>query len=193
LVTVFISDRGDQYLPGCRASYEAHVPVEQVQSVTVVDDRDHQMGMAGAVRAAWNWAIQQSADYVFLVEEDFRFTEPVDLRHMVAILQDHPELAQMVLLRQPWSTEERQAGGLIALHPNDYTDRGSYVTHKRIFSLNPFIAPRRVLELGWPDGNEAGFTATCAAAGLSFALYGAKADSPRVTHVGAERAAGWRL
>jgi hypothetical protein len=112
---------------------------------------------------------------------------------MVSILEDHPHLGQMCLVRQAWSNEERQAGGLIALHPDDYTDRGSYVEHKRIFSLNPCVIPRRVLELGWPDGNEAGFTAICAEARLSFALYGAKADAPRVTHVGEVRGTGWRL
>jgi hypothetical protein len=49
LVTAFISDRGDRYLPGCRASYEANIPVEQVHAVTVIDDSAHLLGMGGAV------------------------------------------------------------------------------------------------------------------------------------------------
>jgi hypothetical protein len=67
------------------------------------------------------------------------------------------------------------------------------VEHKRIFSLNPCVIPRRVLDLGWPDGNEAEMTTNLVASGYRFAFYGKRDDPPRVIHVGAERGIGWRL
>jgi len=193
LVTAFVSDRGELYLRGCIEAYEANVDTQLVHSTTVIDDSDHKLGMAGAVRAAWTWALDASADWLFHVEEDMYLTAPVDLRHMVAIMDDRPGLAQLVLKRQPWSTEERQAGGIIEAHPDEYIDRGPCTEHGRIFSLNPCLIRRQVLELGWPDGNEAEFTRTCLVAGYSFAFYGARTDPPRVRHVGTERGKGWRL
>lgn len=190
----FISDRGDKYLPGCiesldklTGSYRAHV----------VDDRDHRLGMAGAVQAAWDWAIQTGVDYLLHVEEDFRFTQPFDPDDAIRILNTDPRLAQVVLKRQPWSPEEHAAGGIIESHPEDYTDHQAgglrWVSHQRIFSLNPCVIPRHILELGWPDGNEAAMTTNLVTLGYRFAFFGDRDDPPRVEHVGHERGTGWRL
>lgn len=190
----FISDRADLYLPGCIDSLKVDAsPVAE----TVIDDRDHQLGMAGAVRAAWEWAIEQDVDYLFHVEEDFRFPETVDVSAMATVLSDRRELAQVVLKRQPWNDEEQRAGGIIEARPGAYTQRGAtvdhYVEHELIFSLNPCLIPRAVLEMGWPDGNEAEFTQMCLDKGYKFAFYGKLADPPRCHHVGAQRSTGWRL
>lgn len=194
----FVSDRADLYLPGCLESFSESVPAAGL-SAHVVDDRDHRLGMAGAVREAWEWALDEGVDHLLHLEEDFRFTAPVEIDAMVYVLERAPHLAQVVLKRQPWSPEEQAAGGIVECHPDDYVECGGWgrhtrwTEHRRIFSLNPCLIPRHVLELGWPDGNEAEFTRVCLDKGLSFAFYGAKFDPPRVVHVGAERGAGWRL
>lgn len=198
IVAVFVSDRGDLYLPDCLRSFHAHVDQGVVAASTVVNDSDHHWGMAGAVRAGFEWVLADGADYVLWVEEDMRFDAPVPVAEMVTVLERIPRLAQVVLKRHPWSQVEIAAGGQIEVAPDEYTDRSfgldcRFVEHRRLFSLNPMIAPRRVLELGWPDGNEAGFTERCLEAGYSFAYYGARADPPLVTHVGSVRGAGWRL
>lgn len=189
-----ISDRGDLYLPGCLESLAQHAPTLQP---FVIDDSAHRLGMAGAVRAAWSWALTGGADYLFHCEEDFRFHQAVPLDAMSKILEANPQLAQVVLKRQPWSDEEKRAGGQIEVAPDDYTDRAvgdlRWTEHRRLFSLNPSLIPRHVLELGWPDGNEAGFTALCHAMGFSFAYFGHRSDPPRCEHVGHQRGAGWRL
>lgn len=189
----FISDRAERYLPGCAASFTVNVTGFNA-GCHVVDDREHLLGMAGAVRAAWAWALDDiKVDYLFHVEEDFRFAAPVDLAAVAALLDANPQLAQVVLKRNPWSPEERAAGGIIEQHPGDYTDRDGWVEHGRVFSLNPCLIPRRVLEMGWPDGNEAEFTQRCLDAGYRFAFLGSRHDAPLVEHVGMVRGEGWRL
>ncbi len=187
----FISDRADLYLPDCLDSLAEHVDYP-FDHFTVVDDRDHKLGLAGSVRKAWESALDASCDYLFHVEEDFRFTTDVDILDLALVLEDDPTLAQVVLKRQPWSPEEIAAGGIIELHPEDYEDRGSYVVHKRIFSLNPCLIPARIMEIGWPDGNEAAMTEQLVAMGYHFAFYGRWEDRPRVVHVGTVRGQGWR-
>jgi hypothetical protein len=187
----FISDRPfDLYLSGCVeswAKYGRDLPCH------VVDDRDHHLGMAGAVRAAWDWALDSGFDYLFHLEEDFRFTAPVPLFAMRLWLDAHPLVAQVLLKRQPWSPEEVAVGGFVELNPDAYAERDGMTLHRQFFSLNPCLIPRDVLMLGWPDGNEAEFTRICVDRGYSFAIYGAKADPPLVEHVGHERGVGWRL
>ena len=194
----FISDRADLYLPKCRESFDDFVApsLDDGVATTVIDDRDHRLGMAGAVRAAWDWAIERDVDYLLHVEEDFRFLE-LPLDGMLDVFRQDETLAQVVLKRQPWSPEEVQAGGIIECHPDEYTDHRadqlSWVSHQRIFSLNPCLIPRRILEIGWPDGNEAEMTSTLVGKGYRFGFYGHRADPPRVQHIGAVRGAGWRL
>jgi hypothetical protein len=193
----FISDRGDRYLPECRKSLARNCNFD-FHARTVIDDREHELGMAGAVRTAWEWALEQRCDFLLHVEEDFVFHAPVRVEDLACILGLNPHLAQVVLKRQPWSPEEHQAGGIVELHPADYTecevgDFWRWTEHRRIFSLNPCLIPRSVLELGWPDGNEAEFTQRCLDNDLRFAFLGWRYDPPRVCHVGAVRGEGWRL
>lgn len=208
---VFISDRGDMHLPDCQASFRAYVHrTGGIDAMRVVDDREHTLGMAGAVQAAWEWALADAdLDYLFHVEEDFRFVRDIDLDRLAAHLERSPYLAQMCLLRQPWSPEERRHGSLYAAveaeAPGTFRQMGSegdpytqWVFHKRLFSLNPCLIPRQVLALGWPSGplgvgNEAGFTRRCLDVGYSFGYAGRLTDDPWVEHVGDTRAEGWRL
>lgn len=188
IAVAFISDRGDQYLPACQQSFAENVG--EFDTMTVIDDREHHLGLAGAVRAAWKWALAEGADYLFHVEEDFTFNEPLYVGVLREILEENPNLAQVVLKRNA-APPEMPAGGIIESNPDAYTDRDGWVEHGEIFSLNPCLIPRQVLKLGWPNENEAGFTRACLDRGWRFAFYGQKIDPPRVTHHGV-RSAGWR-
>ncbi len=203
IAVAFISDRGALYLPDCIDSFLTYAP--EAQALKVIDDSDHLLGMAGAVRAAWDWALELGADYLFHVEEDFRFTAPVPLAEMVYILDLCPYLAQTVLKRQPWSNEEKAYGGQIEYSSslgNVYTQRHGctgidWVAHSTLFSMNPSLIPRRTLELAWstqhPGGVERAITEACKNAAMYFAYYGKKDDPPRCEHVGHVRAStGWR-
>lgn len=147
-------------------------------------------GLAAAVQSAWS-NLPPEIDLVLHVEDDFVFVEEVDLDAMATVLKENPRLAQLVLKRQPWSPEERAAGGIIEMNPGLYHQQDGYVEHRRIFSLNPGLIPRAVVDLGWPDGNEAEMTERLVGARWSFGFWGTREAAPMVWHIGAERSAGW--
>lgn len=201
-----ISDRGDLYLPQCLAALRTTFPhyyigmvssdwpvVEVIGAETIIDDREHKLGLAGAVRAAWEWALEAGCDYLLHWEEDFLPVVPTSLNALVVLLERNPKLAQVSLKRQPWGPEEVAFGGFIERAPHLYRQASGYIAHSEYFSLNPCLIPRHILTRGWPDGNEAEFTAQLVTDGFHFGVYGQLDDPPRVVHVGAERSAGWRL
>lgn len=196
LGVVVVSDRGDLYLPECLDNLRGFLPDV---SVFVVDDQDHHLGMAGAVRYGMAAALNMEWEYVLWVEEDFRFNVRPPIEQMALILDRDQQCAQVVLKRQPWSVEEEQAGGIVEMNPDDYTEylltcsNTDWMEHTRIFSMNPCLIPRRILELGYPDGNEAEQTARLVQMGYHFAMYGKRNDPPLVHHVGHQHVKGWRL
>lgn len=191
IALVIVSDRGDKYLPMCIEAIDKYLPGDLVE--IFVDDSEHRLGMAGAVRQGFHRALEAGADYAWWMEEDFLLTEPVALDRMVDILEDNPRLAQLVLKRQPWSPEEKAAGGFIERRPEKYFQREGFVEHQQIFSLNPCLIPRHILHMGYPDGNEAAMTELLVGKGFTFGIYGQLDDPPRCLHIGVERAAGWKL
>lgn len=197
IAVVVAGYRGDLYIPGCLDSIDRWVPSDFVRWKRVIHDDAH-AGMAANVQAGFDWALSTDAEFVFWVEEDFRFFQPVPMAAMVALLRAHKHLAQIVLKRNPWSAEEKAAGGQIEVSPDEYTQQFGHVEHRRLFSLNPSLIRREVLELGWPAGpigigNESGFTARCLDAGYSFAYYGRKDAPPLCEHVGHIRGSGYTL
>lgn len=197
IVAAFISDRRDLYLPACQRTFWSHVPHGVIRYFNIIDDRHHELGMAGAVKKAWQWAWEIGADYLFHVEEDFVFHQPVPIGEMKRTLERNAHLAQVLLKRQPWSPEEIQAGGFIELNPAAFVQKDGFVEHDVLFSLNPCLIPRRTLAVEWspthPGGAERSITEACQDVGLKFAYYGRLEDKPLCEHIGRERATeGWR-
>lgn len=202
VVCVVVSDRPPElYLNDCFENLSSYLP--SGLPLLLVRDEEHHLGMAGAVQEGFRLALEADADYALWVEEDFRFID-LPLRAMAYLLDTYPHLAEVVLKRQPWSAEEKAAGGQIETNPAAYTechdfDRNlHWVEHSTLFSLNPCLIPRRTLELGWPSGplgvgNESGMTQRCQNAGMRYAYFGKKADPARCLHVGHIRGSGWRL
>lgn len=197
IVAAFISDRRDLYLPACQRTFWSQVPHGVVRYYNIVDDRHHELGMAGAVEKAWKWALDIGAHFLFHCEEDFVFHHRVPIRAMRRVLETNPQLAQIALKRQPWSPAEVDAGGFMELNVDAYRQCDWFVEHDLLFTLNPCLIPRRTLELVWstshPEGAERAITEACADKGLSFAYYGNVEDPPLCEHVGTQRATeGWR-
>lgn len=149
-------------------------------------------GLAAAVQTAWKVALDSNADYLWHHEEDFTLEEPIDVLGMARTLDANPHLAQLVLKRQAWSMEEIAAGGQMEVAPTEFTDCDGFVQHKRLFSLNPSLIPRSVVEACEGTELERGITDRCLDLGLSFAYWGKRSDPPRCTHIGARRSAGYR-
>lgn len=153
-------------------------------------------GFSGAVGFMWNWLCEfDTNDFVFHLENDFTFNESVPLDRMIGVLDEHAEIVQMSLKRQPVNREEKAAGDFIALHPDDYTEVKEnddvWLEHRRFFTTNPSLYRKRLCLRGWPQEqySEGKFS------GRYFrdhpdhvsGIWGHKWDAPRVTHIGDER------
>lgn len=152
---------------------------------------EQRRGFCGAIQSAWS---RVDTPWVFHVEDDFLFNEPVELTSMIEVLYDNPHLAQMALKRQPWSPEEQRAGDLVNMWPDAYvehTDGAHYwIEHDLFFTTNPSVYSRELCEWGWPDGPqcESKFARQMVENGKRFAYWGRKSDTPKVTHIGDDRA-----
>jgi hypothetical protein len=195
LALLRIGDGRDHYHEASWQSALDHLP--RFDHVVTIDDRAHTLGFAGAIAEGWRKVIETGADYVFHLELDFTFLQQVPLDRMIAVLERHPQLAQICLKRQPVNTEEQTAGGIVECHPDDYTQRVDhgdvYTEHRRCFSTNPCIYPVALCHQGWPQvpQSEGVFTHRLLEdPDVRFAFWGAKFDPPLVLHIGDTRAGG---
>lgn len=147
-------------------------------------------GLVGAIQSAWDH-VDPSIDYIFHLEDDFVFLERIDVMHMISYLEKNPRLAQMALMRQAWSPEERLAGGIYRMHPHDYTVKIGYYEHKRLFTFNPCVYPKIITEYG--AGTESELTEQLLKMEYKFAYYGQPEDQPRAFHIGIRRSIGYKV
>jgi GT2 family glycosyltransferase len=148
-------------------------------------------GYPKAVAAAIERAIGSGQPWIFWLEDDFIFNEPVDLRGMQALVEKH-DLAQLSLMRQPWYEHEVEAGGVIAARPDEFIQRDGYIEHRAYWTTNPMLTSRQFLaEHRWPMGRNSElrfghsvFSDPRVCAGI----LGEIEDGPRVHHIGLERA-----
>lgn len=146
-------------------------------------------GLSAAIQTGWD--LLDDCDYIFHLEDDFTFPRAVDVKSIAKRLDAIPELAQLALVRQPWSPEEHAAGGIIHLDPDAYVPREGYEEHVKLFTLNPCVYPRWVTELGWPEGGgEREFTDRLLGKypEATFGYVGTRWDPPRCIHIGQESA-----
>lgn len=146
-------------------------------------------GLAGAIQTGWDH-LDFDTDYVFHLEDDFTFPDPVDVPEMVALLQRDPKLAQVALLRQPWSPEEQRAGGIFQANPDRFTQAESVVLQTNLFTFNPCVYPMGLTTYG--AGIEQTVTDKLLADGYHFGYLGQIDDPPRCTHIGHKRSAGYK-
>lgn len=156
-------------------------------------------GFSGNVARAWQRLDGEDFDFVFHLEDDFEFTEPVDLEGMTHVLFEHG-LAQIALQRQPWNPIEQAAGGVAASrrdcyeeHSCDHRDRPTvWSSHRLFFTTNPSVYPIGLCGMGWPreEESEGRFSAKLFETGARVAYWGRVDDEPRVIHIGQERGRG---
>lgn len=193
---LFISDGREEYLEQTVASIQDNLTFDAFDHIIKIDDAAHELGFAGAIQAGWEKVLDTGADYVWHAEQDFTYNRPVPIERMIALLERRPQLAQIVLKRQPWNAQERRAGGIVEQHEADYVEREDvqhseiWTEHRRFFSTNPSVYPARLCRLGWPQEqySEGVFTHRLLRDPLlRFAFWGAKFAEPMVTHIGQHR------
>jgi len=178
-----VDDSGD---PGYRQYLSQTYRDWQVYAVA-----DRAAGYSTAMQRVWALASQHLN--VFLVEDDFVFTRPVDLSWLQGLLDTEQHLSQVVLLRQPWFPNEIEAGGLIqALQARgeDVTPNTNgtdvWFEHQATWSSNPtvFRGGAWVRQHPWPsgEGSEYRFGRQLVSEDYYFAYYGD--DIEFVEHIG---------
>jgi hypothetical protein len=156
-----------------------------------VVSHDKRRGLGAAVESGWSHLTSVDAEFVFHLEDDFAFRE-VPLRVMVDLLRADDALAQVVLYRQPWSPEERVAGGYLRLHDYDAEPAPpgfELWTSQRLFGFNPTLYPKWITS--YPGGVEAAVTERLTADGYRFGVLAGDGQSPLCVHIGAERSPAW--
>lgn len=148
-------------------------------------------GGAAAIRTAWEYLRTTDTDYIFHLEDDFIFPEPIAVADLVRALETNPTTLNVVLRRQPWGGEGGR-GPLEGLAYVPPVEGPPLVHHTRGFWLNPCIYRRNLTEREWPEhGHEHHFTTPLIAEGYDFAFYGTLDDPPRCHHIGEHRSAAW--
>ena len=177
---LMVDDSGDHAV--CR-ELDRHYPD------FTIHHHDTNQGMARAVQAGFDLVLATDAEYVVWWEEDFVAEKPIPVEEAVDVLGTYGYTAQMLFQRQPLTPQEVEAGsvagamGGISLHHD-------WIIHGHIFSLNPCVIPRRILERGWPAGNEREMTNRLLVDGYTFGVW---ADGPLVHHIGNVRGTAWQL
>lgn len=194
---LIIDDGREDYL--ARSVESASEMLPEVGHKVIVDDAEHSLGFAGAVQEGWNRVLETGADWVFHLESDFVFNQPVPLARMQCLLDvadqpGHNRLAQVSLKRQPWNQREKAAGGIVEADLDDFSWRSNgmddWTEHRRYFTTNPSLYRAALCERGWPQvpESEGVFTHQLLADGYRFAIWGKPLAPPMVEHIGRERA-----
>jgi glycosyltransferase involved in cell wall biosynthesis len=152
------------------------------------------MGFARVYNTAWK-RIWPSSDFVFSTEDDFTFNEEIDVEKMIEILEYDRNLVQVALKRQAWNEEEKKAGGIVELWPDQYEEKNvgdlSWTEHRQFFTTNPSLISKWVIDRGWPlvPDSEGIFTHELFKnPNYKSCFYGGKFDKPKVEHIGITRA-----
>jgi len=146
------------------------------------------LGMAAAVQSGFDMVLATDATHVLWQEEDFIWlaTPPID--RTIRALDAYPTVAQMLYQRQPLTPSEEE-GGTVLSAMNPFADHGQWSEQRHIFSLNPCVIPRHILEHGWPTDNERGMTDELLTANYTFGVW----HNQYVEHIGIERGPAWQL
>lgn len=152
-------------------------------------------GFTHSMRHAWMRLRSESrASHVLHLEDDFLLLGTLEVDSMIEVLDEHPRLAQIGLLRQPWGARELAAGGLVEAESDQWTERYDiagrhWLERPAWWTCNPSLHPASVMKLGWPRAklSELAFRPTLAAAGLVGALWGSLSDPHRIEHIGDRR------
>lgn len=187
-------------------SWLAHATEYDSKRCVVVDDSHHLLGFCGAIRYGWERLREDGPafDYVFHLEEDWRFEQAFSIAHMARVLDTEPQVCQVALRRGAVPGENEP---VIERFPLEFVDRSTgliglgrparmqeWLEHRLFLTTNPCLYRRRLIdEYEWPPPPrcEAAFTETLLADGATFAYWGARDDDPWITHMGERRGTGY--
>lgn len=159
-----------------------------------------QEGFCRATATLWNAVagLDTVVDWVFWLEDDFRFIRAIDLLDIAHVMTEEPALAQMAFMRQPCNTDEVRAGSYIAVNPDAYRKKGSgnvaWFEHSHHWTTNPSLIKREVIAAhAWPENTYCegyfGSQIQRDRSGTSFGIWGV--GDPWIEHFGVRRGSGY--
>lgn len=163
-------------------------------------------GCAGAFQQVWQQVGQRTeADFIFLIEQDFRFFRKINLDQMVGLLEERPYLVEVALRRQPWNSEEKAAGGIVEWHPDWYIDKHDdqghhWLEQRAFFTTNCPLFRRSLFDVPWPAHRAGCYsedtfhrhlmehgTPEVPGRDVTYAYWGARDSGVWVEHIGHQR------
>lgn len=151
-------------------------------------------GFGRAIASGWEHVGHH--DYIFHLEDDFLFTQPINLGAMRMILDENPDVCQVALKRQSWSDRERAVGGFMELEPDEWNDEQgpgglAWCWSRLWYTTNPSLYRGALTRRPWPDCPESegmfGVQLKIDHPETRFGYLGAKASPPVIEHIGKER------
>lgn len=149
-------------------------------------------GYCYSIQKAWN-ELRSRYDFIFHLEEDFIFNEPIPVMDMIRVLKHDFSLAQMALVRQPINEIELAAGSILKATQERYTpkkwDGYDWLESNFCFTNNPCVYPDLITRgpypqrTSWPWG-ESAFSELLRSHGYRFGYWGTMDQKPKVTHIG---------
>jgi hypothetical protein len=180
---VIHSDNGQWHVDGLRAFYPGW---------EVIGGR--RLGFGGAINRAWRHVADGTEPFVFHLEDDFVFNRHIDVDELAGVMNAHPHIVQMALRRQPWNEQERAAGGIVQMWPDEYTEvawrNHRWLEHRLFLTTNPALWRTSRCAQGWPDtaGSERAYSdAVFTDSTLVSAFWGPRHSGEVVTHIGLQR------
>ena len=177
----------------CDAEYADWLDATYGGAFTIIHNAER-YGFCKAVDTDWR-AVSEDTTHVFHLEDDFEFTAKVPIEKMAEVLDNRPNLMQIVLKRQPWNEQEKVWGDLVHARPEEFTEvtdgTSTWLEHRLFYSTNPNLLKAKWVRNGMPVVSECegkfGLALTNDDPRLKFGFWGAFSDGPRVHHIGDER------
>ena len=122
----------------------------------VVGDGHH--GYTASMQRMWRYLAKRGkGEYVFQTEDDFTFLRAIDLGALIEGLSEHPNVAQIVLLRGAYYPREFERGGILGWPESSFEKVGangtSLLLHRNFWSANPGLFRRSLTATPWPTGS----------------------------------------
>lgn len=206
IALLLLGHRGGQLRADTVTSWHANAQHYDLTRLVEVDDTHGLLGFCGAIRYGWDRLREAgpSFDYVFHLEEDWRFDHAFSIAHMARVLATEPHVCQVALRRGAEPSEHGVQ--VIDRFPREFVDRTTgmlglglpfrsqdWLEHRLFFTSNPCVYRASLIdEFDWPTEPrcEARFTEMMRNEGSTFAYWGDRDDEPWITHTGASREAG---
>jgi hypothetical protein len=200
-VCVLTNGHRHQLLADTIASADANLKGQISRKMIFADQCDpafagwHTIRISGgnysrAMSAATAIACSLQERWLFWLEDDFTFNEPVQLDEMRDAMGS--DLVQMSLVRQPWYQPELRAGGIREQRPELFRDMGGWLSHRWYWTCNPMLCRAELFARHpWPEtpfserafGHQV-FSDPAAVGGV----WGSMDSPPKVHHIGTRRA-----